>query len=209
MLDRLVLERALIWFAHSRRHSPKGARSSRVQYRGGPRTVTIRNVRPESREERTAGRRREGRLDRLPRAEGRRGEEHRAAARIAACQGSRRRCRGKARQRSQEDRPPQGETRQGWLGPAAGRSRDRRLHDSPTLALWVTRSSSSCSNCSPNPLVLPDAIAWSSASFEEWRSRMTTSVLVPRSSKVTVVTAPSPLPSSFVQTIREFGVTSV
>src|SRR4029453_14210273 len=37
---------------------------------------------------------------------------------------------------------------------------------------------------------------------------MTTKVLAPRSSKVTVVTAPSSPPSSFVQTRRECGVTS-
>src|SRR6185295_8084164 len=56
--------------------------------------------------------------------------------------------------------------------------RDRRLHDRPTLAPRVTRSS-----C------------------------RTSSVLPPFSSKVTVVTAPSSL-SSFVQTRRECGVTS-
>src|SRR6185369_12963553 len=38
---------------------------------------------------------------------------------------------------------------------------------------------------------------------------MTTSVSAPRSSKVTVVTAPSSPPSSFVQTRREGGVTSL
>src|SRR3954469_5577077 len=38
---------------------------------------------------------------------------------------------------------------------------------------------------------------------------MTTSVSAPRSSKVTVVTAPSSPPSSFVQTRRECGITSL
>src|SRR6476661_7815489 len=38
---------------------------------------------------------------------------------------------------------------------------------------------------------------------------MTTRVSAPRSSKVTVVTAPSSPPSSFVQTRREFGITSM
>src|SRR5215831_20835920 len=38
---------------------------------------------------------------------------------------------------------------------------------------------------------------------------MTTSVSAPRSSKVTVVTAPPSPPSSFVQTRRECGVTSL
>src|SRR5499427_4101133 len=38
---------------------------------------------------------------------------------------------------------------------------------------------------------------------------MTSSVLPPLSSKVTVVTCPPPSPSSFVQTRRECGVTSM
>ena len=42
----------------------------------------------------------------------------------------------------------------------------RRLHDRSTPVCRVTRSSSSCSNCSPVLLVLPEAMAASSASFE-------------------------------------------
>src|SRR5580698_3111150 len=84
--------------------------------------------------------------------------------------------------------------------------RDRRLHDRPTLAPRVTRSSSSCANDSDIPSSIP-AMTLSRASFEGWSSCMTSSVLPPFSSKVTVVTAPSSL-SSFVQTRRERGVTS-
>ena len=46
-----------------------------------------------------------------------------------------------------------------------GRPRDRRLHDRPTLALKVTRSSSSCANVSGIPPSIP-AMAASRASFE-------------------------------------------
>src|SRR5215510_12752505 len=46
-----------------------------------------------------------------------------------------------------------------------GRPRDRRLHDRPTLAPRVTRSSSSCSNVSGIPPSIP-AMARSRASFE-------------------------------------------
>src|SRR4051794_26865666 len=52
-------------------------------------------------------------------------------------------------------------------------------------------------------------MASSSASFEGYRSCMTTRVSAPRSSKVTVVTAPSSPPSSLVQTRRECGITSL
>src|SRR6204780_4074024 len=52
------------------------------------------------------------------------------------------------------------------------------------------------------------AMVPSRASFEGWSSCMTSSVLPPFSSKVTVVTAPSSL-SSLVQTRRECGVTSM
>src|SRR5262245_3347097 len=51
-------------------------------------------------------------------------------------------------------------------------------------------------------------MAPSRASFEGYRSCMTSSVLPPFSSKVTVVTAPPSSPSSLVQTRRECGVTS-
>ena len=47
----------------------------------------------------------------------------------------------------------------------AGRAR-ARLHDRPTLAPRVTTNSSSCSNVSPIPSVLPEAMAPSRASFE-------------------------------------------
>jgi len=50
-------------------------------------------------------------------------------------------------------------------GEPGGRPRDRRLHDRPTLAPSVTRSSSSCSNVSGIPPSIP-AMAPSSASFE-------------------------------------------
>src|SRR4051794_2527303 len=56
--------------------------------------------------------------------------------------------------------------RDGSVWQDGGRLRDRRPHDGPTLAPKVTRSSSNCSNCSPHPLVLPEAIASSMASFE-------------------------------------------
>src|SRR5690606_9030116 len=74
----------------------------------------------------------------------------------------------------------------------------------------VTRSSSNCSNCSaaaPVP-VLPEAMASSRACLEGYSSVRTSSVLPSFSSKVTVVTGPSS-PSSFVQTMREGGVTSM
>ena len=45
-----------------------------------------------------------------------------------------------------------------------GRPRERRRHDRPALA--PASSSSSCSNDSPNPPVLPEAMAPSRASFE-------------------------------------------
>src|SRR3954465_4149994 len=92
---------------------------------------------------------------------------------------------------------------------AGERRRRARLHDRPTLASRVTRSSSSCSNVSLHPPVLPDAIPSSKASSEGYRSCMTTSVSAPRSSNVTVVTVPLSPPSSFVQTRRECGVTSL
>src|SRR5499427_9966741 len=88
-------------------------------------------------------------------------------------------------------------------------ARDRRLHDRLTLAPRVARSSSNCSNCSPVPPVLPEAMAASRASFEGYRSCMTTRVSPPLSSKVTVVMAPPSPPSSFVQTRREYGITSM
>src|SRR6516225_3521211 len=71
----------------------------------------------------------------------------------------------------------------------------------------ATRSSSSCANVSTVASAAPVPAA-SRASFEGWSSRMTSSVLSPLSSKVTVVTGPSSPPSSLVQTRREGGVTS-
>src|SRR5205814_6554783 len=56
---------------------------------------------------------------------------------------------------------------------------------------------------------LAEADASSTASFEGWSSCRTSSVLPPFSSKVTVVTASPPSPSSLVQTRRECGVTSM
>src|SRR4029077_15675187 len=87
------------------------------------------------------------------------------------------------------------------------RPRDRRLHDRPTLAPRVTRSSSSCANVSPIASAAPVPAA-SRASFGGWSSCRTRSVLPPFSSKVTVVTGPPSPPSSLVQTRREGGVTS-
>src|SRR5208283_4873895 len=52
-------------------------------------------------------------------------------------------------------------------------------------------------------------MAPSTASFEGWSSCRTSSVLPPFSSKVTVVTASPPSPSSLVQTRRACGVTSM
>lgn len=47
-----------------------------------------------------------------------------------------------------------------------GRPRDEQPHDCRTLVPSAARSSSSCSNASPNPPVLPEAIARSRASLE-------------------------------------------
>src|SRR4029453_8593862 len=93
------------------------------------------------------------------------------------------------------------------LPPCERKPRDRRLHDCPTLAPRVRRSSSSCANVSTIASAAPMPAA-SRASFEEWSSCRTSSVLPPLSSNVTVVTGqPSP-PSSLVHTRRECGVTS-
>src|SRR5687767_3274936 len=83
----------------------------------------------------------------------------------------------------------------------------RRLHDRPTLAPRLTRSSSSCANVSTIASAAPVPAA-SRASFEEWSSCMTNSVLPSFSSNVTVVTGPPSPPSSLVHTRRECGVTS-
>src|SRR5262245_49872109 len=71
----------------------------------------------------------------------------------------------------------------------------------------VTRSSSNCANVSTITSAAPVPAA-SRASFEEWSSCMTSSVLPPFSSNVTVVTGPPSPPSSLVHTRRECGVTS-
>src|SRR6185436_20114097 len=81
------------------------------------------------------------------------------------------------------------------------------VHDRPMLAPRVTRSSSSCAKVSTIASAAPVPAA-SRASFEGWSSCMTSSVLPPLSSKVTVVTGPPSPPSSLVQTRREGGVTS-
>src|SRR5580658_6789939 len=85
--------------------------------------------------------------------------------------------------------------------------RHRGDGDAHREAPRVTRSSSSCSNVSRIPT--PEAMAPSTASFEGWSSCRTSSVLPPFSSKVTVVMASPPSPSSLVQTRRECGVTSM
>src|SRR5687768_10415302 len=95
----------------------------------------------------------------------------------------------------------------GGLGVVGLGTHPRRLHDCPTLAPRVRRSSSSCANVSTIASAAPVPAA-SRASFEGWSSCMTNSVLPPLSSKVTVVTGPSSPPSSLVQTRREGGVTS-
>src|SRR4026209_1270907 len=84
---------------------------------------------------------------------------------------------------------------------------DRRRHYPPTLAPRVRRSSSSCANVSTSASAAPVPAA-SRASFEEWSSCRTSSVLPPFSSNVTVVTGPPSPPSSLVHTRRECGVTS-
>src|SRR4026209_1657884 len=84
---------------------------------------------------------------------------------------------------------------------------DRRRHDRPTLAPRVRRSSSSCANVSTIASAAPVPAA-SRASFEEWSSCRTSSVLPRFSSHVTVVTGPPSPPSSLVRTRREYGVTS-
>src|SRR4029079_16384826 len=89
---------------------------------------------------------------------------------------------------------------------ARRRPRDLRIHDRPALAPSVPRTTSSCSNVSGIPSYDPRPA--SSASLEGWTSCMTSSVLPPFPSKVTVVTAPPSPPSSLVQTRRECGVTS-
>src|SRR3954447_7479129 len=86
------------------------------------------------------------------------------------------------------------------------RPSSRSFADGHREAPRVTRSSSSCSNVSRSPS--PKPMASSAASFDGWRSCRTSSVLPPLSSKVTVVMASPPSPSSLVQTRRECGVTS-
>src|SRR5688572_19506695 len=95
----------------------------------------------------------------------------------------------------------------GGLGVVGLGTHPRRLHDCPTLAPRVRRSSSSCANVSTIASAAPVPAA-SRASFEEWSSCMTSSVLPPFSSNVTVVTGPPSPPSSLVHTRRECGVTS-
>src|SRR5688572_30185788 len=93
-----------------------------------------------------------------------------------------------------------------WRSWARAESRPDRRQDRPTPSPRVTSSSSSCSNASGIASAAPPAA--SRASFEEWSSCRTTSVLPPLSSNVTVVTGPPSPPSSFVHTRREGGVTS-